>query len=88
MGIKIIMSFITIIVISVLISLYYVRFRKYSFLGGIWGAIFIGMAGGILLNYTFEPIVEFFKNNLNINVLSAFVGSYFFIKIYYKITPK
>ncbi len=87
MGMKILMSLLIILLVSGLIAYYYTKIRKFRFLGNFWGALVIGLAGGILMNYSLVSLIKFFEEGFNINILSVFFGAYFFIKIFHKITP-
>ncbi len=87
MELKILLSLLIIILISAIIAYYYSKIKGYRFLGNFWGALIIGVAGGILLNFSLTSTIKFFEQTFNINILAVFIGAYFFIKIFNKITP-
>lgn len=88
MRISIIKSILAMLVISASVTFIYYYFRKYRFLGKLFGGIIIAFLGAIIFNFVLEPIFIFFKDFANINVLSVLLGAIIFTKLLNKATPK
>lgn len=74
------------IVITALITLYFVYIENVHFVGGIIGAIIIGFIGGLVGNFFLDKLAALFEKYINIFAVAA--GVFITLRIFAAVGPK
>ncbi|GEM_PF-4712952 len=70
--------------ISVIVSLYYSKIEQYHFIGGLPGAILIGLIGGIIGMYCLDFLSSIIEE---VNILALIIGTVIVLRLFAVVSP-
>lgn len=83
-------STIILVAVGAFTGFFYVKVLKKQVLGNVWGAIIIGIVGGVLggflLSKVFPQLIFLMDNKLNVDFIATITGALLLVWIFHKIT--